>query len=223
MMQTDETAIINKHYNFAHLFGADLTELYKNLPIVYAIPKLHKTPVKFRFIAGSKTSSLKPLGILLHTILVKMRQYFIISCRTFKFNNFGRGKYYSINGTNQLIHYLNKCRYINEHMTTANFSTLFTKLPHDTTYKCLKQFTRLIIQKFNATFLIWTGNNCYFSNNSSSNNTYNNITEPELCHLVYKVIHENYINFGVSFLIKLWAYLWVEMLARKLQISHLVS
>ena len=60
---------------------------------IYAIPKLHKNPIKFRFIAEAKFSSIKPLAVLLHYIPINFRNSFQNICKTFKYSNFNRGKY----------------------------------------------------------------------------------------------------------------------------------
>ena len=40
------------------------------LPYLYWIPKLHKNPYKYRYIAGSSKCSTKPLSLLLTNILL---------------------------------------------------------------------------------------------------------------------------------------------------------
>jgi hypothetical protein len=44
------------------------------LPYLYLIPKLHKTPYKQRYIAGSKKCSTKPLSILFTIILTAVKE-----------------------------------------------------------------------------------------------------------------------------------------------------
>jgi hypothetical protein len=44
------------------------------LPYLYLIPKLHKTPYKHRFIAGSKNCSTKLLSVLLTKILTAVKE-----------------------------------------------------------------------------------------------------------------------------------------------------
>jgi hypothetical protein len=52
------------------------------LPYLYWIPKLHKTPYKQRFIAGSKKCSTKPLSILLTKILIAVKERLHMYCAT---------------------------------------------------------------------------------------------------------------------------------------------
>jgi hypothetical protein len=51
----------------------------EDLPYLYWIPKLHKTPYKERYIAGSSTCSTKELSIHLTKIL-SFKRVFNLSC-----------------------------------------------------------------------------------------------------------------------------------------------
>ncbi|GMR34550.1 hypothetical protein PMAYCL1PPCAC_04745, partial [Pristionchus mayeri] len=60
--------IKTNHERFTRSFGIKpLTD--GNLPKIYGIPKMHKNPIKFRFITGAHDSTLKPLSIELQKIL----------------------------------------------------------------------------------------------------------------------------------------------------------
>jgi hypothetical protein len=50
------------------------------LPYLYWIPKLHKTPYKQRFIAGSKQCSTKLLSVLLTKILIAVKERILMYC-----------------------------------------------------------------------------------------------------------------------------------------------
>ena len=43
-------------------FGLNVAEESKRLPHIYWLPKLHKNPVKFRFINAAHNCSVKPLS-----------------------------------------------------------------------------------------------------------------------------------------------------------------
>ncbi|GMT20376.1 hypothetical protein PFISCL1PPCAC_11673, partial [Pristionchus fissidentatus] len=56
------------HERFTRSFGIiPLSE--SSLPKIYGIPKMHKNPIKFRFITGAYNSTLKPLSMELQKIL----------------------------------------------------------------------------------------------------------------------------------------------------------
>ena len=61
--------IVNTHDTFMKSFGIELSDDDKKLPYLYWTPKLHKSPVKHRFIAGSSKCTTKELSSLLTKIL----------------------------------------------------------------------------------------------------------------------------------------------------------
>ena len=61
--------IVNTHDNFMKSFGIELSDDDKRLPYLYCTPKVHKSPVKHRFIAGSSKCTTKQLSSLLAKIL----------------------------------------------------------------------------------------------------------------------------------------------------------
>ena len=65
--------IVNTHDTFMKSFGIELFDDDKRLPYLYWTPKLHKSPVKHRFIAGSSKCTTKRLSSLLTKILTVIK------------------------------------------------------------------------------------------------------------------------------------------------------
>ena len=61
--------IVNTHDTFMKSLGIELSDDEKRLPYLYWTPKLHKSPVKHHFIAGSSKCTTKQLSSLLTKIL----------------------------------------------------------------------------------------------------------------------------------------------------------
>ena len=61
--------IVNTHDAFIKSLGIELSDDNKRLPYLYWTPKLHKSPVKHHFIAGSSKCTTKELSSLLTKIL----------------------------------------------------------------------------------------------------------------------------------------------------------
>ena len=57
--------IVNTHDTFMKSLRIELSDYDKRLPYLYWTPKLHKSPVKHRFIAGSSKCTTKELSSLL--------------------------------------------------------------------------------------------------------------------------------------------------------------
>ena len=61
--------IIKSHNQFITSVGLEMSEEDQNLPYLYWTPKLHKSPYKHRFIAGSSKCTTKDLSCLLTKLL----------------------------------------------------------------------------------------------------------------------------------------------------------
>ena len=57
--------IMKSHNQFITSVGLEISEEDQNLPYLYWTPKLHKSPYKHRFIAGSSKCTTKDLSCLL--------------------------------------------------------------------------------------------------------------------------------------------------------------
>ena len=65
--------IVNTHDTFMKSLGIELSDDDKKLPYLYWTPKLHKSPVKHRFIAGSSKCTTKELSSLLTKVLTVIK------------------------------------------------------------------------------------------------------------------------------------------------------
>ena len=62
--------IIKSHVKFlSNAFKINVGDENKTLPKIYWLPKLHKSPIKFRFIIAASTNSIKPLAKSITSIL----------------------------------------------------------------------------------------------------------------------------------------------------------
>ena len=61
--------IVKSHSQFITSVGLEMSEEDQNLPYLYWTPKLHKSPCKHRFVAGSSKGTTKDLSCLLTKLL----------------------------------------------------------------------------------------------------------------------------------------------------------
>ena len=73
--QMSSEDIINTHDTFMKSLGIEMSDDDKRLPYLYWTPKLHKSPVKHRFIAGSSKCTTKQLFSLLTKILTVIKTW----------------------------------------------------------------------------------------------------------------------------------------------------
>ena len=97
---------------------------------MYWIPKLHKTPYKSRFIANSSVCTTTNLSKLLTSCLSAIKEHVIRYCSKV-YDNSGVNLFWSIKNSGEIIDKL-KCRHFHANtLSTYDFSTLYTTLPHN--------------------------------------------------------------------------------------------
>ena len=74
--------IIKSHNQFITSVGLEMSEEDQNLPYLYWTPKLHKSPYKHRFIAGSSKCTTKDLSCLLTKLLSTIKDGLVRYCNT---------------------------------------------------------------------------------------------------------------------------------------------
>lgn len=135
--------IINRHEKITNLLRLSVDDdCDKVLPLIYGIPKLHKNPVKMRFITGAKTSSLKPISICLQKILKHLKTHFRRYCYSTSSYNSGYSYYWSIDNSTDLVKQITHNR--EAKMFVADFSNLFTNLPHTLIIMYMNQLIDLL-------------------------------------------------------------------------------
>ena len=122
--------IRNTCYNFLKKYKIHPNSF--NIPFMYAIPKFHKIPTKFRFITSSVNCMTKDISVLLNLILNELSNRVELES---EFN-------WIIKNNRKVLESLEKCNdnpgFPGNHMiTTFDFSTLYTALPHDDLIRCL--------------------------------------------------------------------------------------
>ena len=102
------------------------------LPDIYWTPKLHKTPVKFRFIIASKHCTVKTLSKDISSI------FSLFNRQIEKYNK--KAHYYSGIKSYWIIQNHTKS------VSSFDFSTLYTKIPHDKLLDVLKKIVDFIFK-----------------------------------------------------------------------------
>ena len=103
---TDEVSVVNAHLNDLPVkFSVCVNEGQDKLPTMYWLPKLHKRPYKARFFANSSSCTTTELSKLLTSCLTAIKSHVIRFCETV---------YETSNS-----------------LSTYDFSTLYTTLPHN--------------------------------------------------------------------------------------------
>ena len=103
--------------------------LYILFPTMYWLPKLHKRPYKAKFIANSSSCTTTELSKLLTSCLTAIKSHVIRYCETV-YENSNKKWFWSIKNSGEVLSKL-KCRgFRAKSLSTYDFSTLYTTLPH---------------------------------------------------------------------------------------------
>ncbi|KAF8362111.1 hypothetical protein PRIPAC_89034 [Pristionchus pacificus] len=164
--QLDPVSIKLNHEKFTRSFGIAV-QTEGNLPKIYGIPKMHKNPIKFRFITGAHDSTLKPLSIELQKILRFLHGHFRRYCYSItghdKINRF-----FSIQNTFRVVQQLNTVQNKRSEIFCADFSSLFTNLPHSVVKEKLYYLIDLMFKNAGSEYIVVQGTNVRYDRNNSS-------------------------------------------------------
>ena len=194
----DKVSIINVNNTLCSTFlGKRLKESEECLPVIYWIPKMHYTPSRKRFIIASSTCSTKPLS----KITSKIFKHIFHQIRNFHlkstfYNNYNL--FWVIENSFPMLKQLeeiNKYRGAKE-ISTYDFSTLYTKLPHEDLIRVLHDQIEFVFDGKNfrsdkkKRFLTIEENRSYWSNKSGQNS----FTKQQIKNLVSHLIEHCFFS-----------------------------
>ena len=132
----EETSIDEKSVVYSHSteipnkFALEIKERQDRLPTMYWLPKLHKRPYKGRFIANSSSCTTTELSKLLTSCLTAIKTKVIKYCETVCERS-GKNMFWPIKIFGEILSKLKDIGYQATSLSTYDFSTLYTTLPHN--------------------------------------------------------------------------------------------
>ena len=120
-------------------------EDHSKLLTLYWLPKLHKRPFKSRFVANSSACTTTELSIILTSCLTAIKNHVIKYCTTVHERK-GQKLFWSIKNSGEILNKLRSRGFLAYGLSTYDFSTLYTTLPHNLIKEKLTEF---IEQTFN--------------------------------------------------------------------------
>ena len=165
----NSTEVIDQHWlDLKRLFNISCDQVNKCLPNMYWLPKMHKIPSKARFIVAAPVCSIKQLSKVVTTafkiFFKQIEKYNKISSFFSGVNTFWiiQNNVPVINSVNQL----NK-RSAAKSITTFDFSTLYTKIPHDKLIYVLNSLVDFCFKSNDCKYLVITRYGAKWSNDIS--------------------------------------------------------
>ena len=192
--------IINDNSMLCEQFSLKLEERLKSLPFMYWLPKMHYSPPRFRFIVASSSCSTKPLSSLASTVY----KHIFNQVRNFHdkstfYKNYNR--FWVIENSKPIIEKIEKInsRTGAKDISTYDFSTLYTKLPHDDIIKNLSEIVDFafsggnVKKDGNRRFLTVRGKSAYWTRKSHGKNS---LSKAKVKQLTSHLIKETYFMIG---------------------------
>ena len=134
----EEKSVVNGHCNHLALkFSVCVKERQDRLPTMYWLPKLHKKTYKARFIANSSSCTTTELSKLLTSCLTAVKNHVIRYCEKV-YERSGKTLFWSIKNSGEVLNKLKSRGFRATSLSTYDFSTLCTTLPHNLIKEKLK-------------------------------------------------------------------------------------
>ena len=131
MISEEEKYVVNGHCNHLSLkYSVCVKERKDRLPTMYWLPKLHKTPCKARFIANSSSCTTTELSKLLTSCLTAVKNHSIRYCEKV-YEGSSKKLFWSIKNSGEVLNKLKLRGFRATSLSTYDFSTLYTILPHN--------------------------------------------------------------------------------------------
>ena len=156
--------LVSENEKYLEKFGLKLDEKSKSLPIMYMSPKMHKSPIGFRFIVASKVCSTKPLTEVVSRVFKMLFNHVESFHRKSKFYS-PFNKFWVVQNSFPVINHLNKinAKRKAKSISTFDFSTLYTSIPHNLLINVLCNIIDFVFQGrakakigFSQTSVYWT-------------------------------------------------------------------
>ena len=167
----NSTEVIDQHISdLKGIFNISFDEVNKCLPNMYWLPKMHKTPSKARFIVAAPICSIKQLS---KAVTTAFKIFFKLIEKYNKISSFfsGVNTFWVIQNNSPVINSVNQLnkRSAAKSITTFDFSTLYTKIPHDKLIFVLNSLVDFCFKSNDCKYLVITRYGAKWSNNISKN------------------------------------------------------
>ena len=177
--------------NFSKSKNIKVPNEMKDIPLIYWIPKMHKNPIGSRFIAGSKSCSIKLLSKYfskaLKVILNHMKNYSFTVSQRADLNYF-----WIIENS---LEFMDKIKSKDmQHMETYDFSTLYTALPHPEIIRNFAKIFQKVYSRENKQFINVNMQRAYFSTTAGKNCCSFRVTDMQ--EILEFILDNIYVKFG---------------------------
>ncbi len=188
--------IMKKHSEVLTKLKVGIPSECYDLPKFYWIPKMHKDPFKFRFIAGSRQCTTKPLSKLLTKALQKIKEDRERYCEAI-YRKTGVNRMWIVKNSASLLEKLKNEKITKAtHVSTWDFSTLYTTIPQQ---ELKERICKLIDKAFDRPEIHYINISpfrTYFSDTPSEKENYVSWNVCQMREAFRFLIDNIYVKFG---------------------------
>ena len=194
----DEKSVVYSHLNeIPKKFVVDVKERQDRLPTMYWLPKLHKRPYKARFIANISSCTTTELSKLLTSCLTAIKAKVIKYCETV-YERSGKNMFWPIKNSVEVLSKLKDIGYQATSLSTYDFSTLYTTLPHNLIKeKLLDLIERTFYKKEGELYLACNDKKAFFTSKDHYKG-YQLWSCQNVCDALSFLLDNIYIRFGTK-------------------------
>ena len=191
-----ERVIVDGHGCHTALhFGVKAKENQDKVPTLYWLPKLHKKPYKARFIANSSSCTTTELSKLLTSCLTAVKKHVIKYCEKV-YERSGKNLFWSIKNSGEILDKLKARDFNATSLSTYDFSTLYTTLPHNLIKDKLIDLIERTFQREGSPYLACSDRNAFFT--SEKPKKYHAWSCQNVCDALTFLLDNIFIRFGTK-------------------------
>ena len=149
----EKSVNINLIFHNANRFAVSVNEDKERLHTIYWLPKRHKQPYKARCIANSSSCTTTEKSKLLTSCLTTIKNHIIKYCEKV-YERSGKNLFWSIKNSCEVLNKLKSGRFPASSLSTYDFSTLYTTLPHNVIKDKLVNLVERLFQREGSLHMI---------------------------------------------------------------------
>ena len=187
---------MNGHCNHLALkFSVCVKERQDRLPTMYWLPMLHKTPYKARFIANSSSCTTTELSKLLTSCLTAVKNHVIRYCEIV-YERSGKNLFWSIKNSGEVLNKLKSRGFRATSLSTYDFSTLYTPLPHNLIKEKLINLIEWTFKREGSPYIACNERQAFFT--SEDTKRYKLWSCQNVCEALIYLLNNIYIRSGTK-------------------------
>ena len=168
---------------------------------MYWLPKLHKRPYKARFIANSSSCTTTVLSKLLTSCLIAVKNHVTRYCEKV-YERSDKNLFWSIKNSGEVLNKLKSRGFRATSLSTYDFSTLYTTLPHNLIKEKLINLIEWTFKREGSPYIACNERQAFFT--SEDTKRYKLWSCQNVCEALIYLLDNIYIRFGTVIQANCW-------------------